>query len=78
MRSSTAKSQFLQYVHSLSPRGIYFRKRIKYCCLTAYVAKDSETGELILESGALVLSDIGNCCIDEFDKMNDNTKITLH
>ena len=62
----TSKSQLLSAVNKMSQRGVYTSgKGSSAVGLTASVVRDPETRDLVLESGALVLSDLGICCIDE-------------
>lgn len=75
----TAKSQVLKYAEKTAPRAVYSTgKGASAVGLTAAVRKDPMTREWTLEGGALVLADKGLCLIDEFDKMNEQDRTSIH
>jgi DNA replication licensing factor MCM2 len=75
----TAKSQILKYAEKIAPRAVYTTgKGASAVGLTAGVRRDPLTKEWILEGGALVLADRGLCLIDEFDKMSEQDRTSIH
>ncbi|BDD61019.1 MCM DNA helicase complex subunit [Monascus purpureus] len=75
----TAKSQILKYVENTAHRAVFATGQgASAVGLTASVRRDPLTSEWTLEGGALVLADRGTCLIDEFDKMNDQDRTSIH
>jgi replicative DNA helicase Mcm len=73
-----AKSQLLQYVSRIAPRGLYTSGRGTTAAgLTAAVVRE-KNGGMVLEAGALVLADKGIACIDEMDKMRPEDRVAIH
>ncbi|KAF2747020.1 MCM-domain-containing protein [Sporormia fimetaria CBS 119925] len=75
----TAKSQILKYIEKTAHRAVFATGQgASAVGLTASVRRDPMTSEWTLEGGALVLADKGTCLIDEFDKMNDQDRTSIH
>lgn len=75
----TAKSQVLKYIEKTAHRAVFATGQgASAVGLTASVRRDPLTSEWTLEGGALVLADRGTCLIDEFDKMNDQDRTSIH
>ncbi|KKN42729.1 hypothetical protein LCGC14_0710270 [marine sediment metagenome] len=75
----TGKSEILKGAVEVSPRGLYTSgKGSTGVGLTAAVIKESETGQMNLEAGVVVLANGGVAAIDEFDKMDTADRSALH
>ncbi|XP_075591059.1 DNA replication licensing factor Mcm2-like [Dermatophagoides farinae] len=73
------KSQFLKYVEHIFPKTILTTgKGASGVGLTAVVKRNTVTGEWSLEAGAFVCADQGICLIDEFDKMTEQDRVSIH
>lgn len=75
-----AKSQLLSYMADISPRGRFTSGMSASAAgLTAAAVQDSTAdGRWTLEAGALALADLGVAAIDEFDKMNETDRSSMH
>lgn len=77
--AGTAKSQYLKTAEKLAPKSVLASgKGATAAGLTATAEQSNLTGEWTLKAGALVLANGGVACIDEFDKMSDSARKSIH
>lgn len=75
----TGKSAYLERANALAPKSVMASgKGATAAGLTATATKSETTGKWMLDAGALVLASGGVACIDEFDKMADSVRQSMH
>ena len=74
-----AKSVLLSFIAGVAPKARYISgKSTSGAGITATVVKDDILKGWGLEAGAMVLANKGIVCIDEFDKMDEEDRSTMH
>lgn len=75
----TGKSQYLKAANEIAPKGVKASgKGATAAGLTATAEQSELTGGWSLKAGALVMANNGMACIDEFDKMSDGARKSMH